>query len=146
LKPNSQSKESNEIIGILLIGHGSSIPKGNDVVFKLSEMYKEMSDYPVEVGFMNIVEPSIPKAVNMLAKIGVTKIIAMPVFLAHGLHTKKDIPYMLGIGEAREDASYYNKKQDKIEFNGRIIYAEPIGADKRIVEVIGKKVEDALNS
>lgn len=68
----------------------------------------------------------------------------MPIFLAHGLHTKKDIPYMLGLGEARKDASYYNEKQEKIEFNGEIVYINPIGVDSRIAEIIGQRVEDVL--
>jgi sirohydrochlorin cobaltochelatase len=134
----------NESIGILLIGHGSSLTQGNEVLHRLYEMYKKNSDYPVEVGFMNIEKPSIPTALNILAKKGVTKIIAVPLFLAHGLHTKQDIPYMLGLGKAREDASYYHEKQEKIEFDGQIIYIEPIGVDRRIVDIIKDRVEDAL--
>ncbi|BDZ70871.1 sirohydrochlorin ferrochelatase [Methanobacterium petrolearium] len=68
----------------------------------------------------------------------------MPIFLAHGLHTKQDIPYMLGLGEGRKDAGYYHEKQEQIEFDGEIVYLDPIGVDARIVEIIEKKVEDAL--
>ncbi len=141
MKTNSQSKES---IGILLIGHGSSLPDGNSVVYELTEMYKKMTDYPVELGFMNIEKPTIPTALNTLAKKGVTRIIAMPIFLAHGLHTKKDIPYMLGLGEGRKDASYYNTKREKIEFDGEIVYIDPIGVDTRIGDIIGQRIEEAL--
>ncbi|MBI5458815.1 sirohydrochlorin nickelochelatase [Methanobacterium sp.] len=139
---NSKSN-STEKIGILLIGHGSSLPQSNDVIYKLSSMYKETSPYPVEMGFMNIEKPSIPTALNALAGKGVNKIIAAPIFLAHGLHTKEDIPYMLGLGEARKDAGYYNEKQEVIEFDGEIVYIEPIGADPRIVDVIKKRVKDS---
>ena len=136
--------QSNESIGILLIGHGSSLPQGNTVVYKLYEKYKKMSDYPVEVGFMNIEKPTIPTALNKLAKKGITRVIAVPLFLAHGLHTKEDIPYMLGLGEARKDAGYYHEKREKIEFNGQITYIDPFGSDSRIVDIIKKRVEDAL--
>lgn len=141
METNSQSNES---IGILLIGHGSSNAQGNIVVYELSKKYKKMSDYPVEVGFMNIEKPTIPTALNTLAKKGVTKIIAVPLFLAHGIHTKQDIPYMLGLGEARKDASYYHKKKEKIEFNGEIIYIEPFGVDSRIADIIKERVNNAL--
>ncbi|WP_321422411.1 sirohydrochlorin nickelochelatase [uncultured Methanobacterium sp.] len=140
---NTESN-SNEKIGILLIGHGSSLSQSNDVIHKLSAMYKETSPYPVEVGFMNIEKPSIPTALNTLAGKGVDRIIAAPIFLAHGLHTKEDIPYMLGLGEARKDAGYYNQEQDPIEFDGEIVYIEPMGADPRIVDVIKKRVEESL--
>lgn len=131
-------------IGILLIGHGSSLPYGNKVLYELAEYYKEDSDFPVEVGFMNVEKPTIPAAINMLAKKGVTKIIAVPVFLAHGLHTKEDIPYMLGLGMGRENAEYLKIKREKINFRGEIVYIEPLGADPRIAEIIEDRVEDAL--
>jgi sirohydrochlorin ferrochelatase len=138
------TSSDSENIGILLVGHGSSLSSGNEVVYRLWEQYKEESDYPVEVGFMNIEKPTIPTAINTLAKEGVSRIIAVPVFLAHGLHTKEDIPYMLGLGEPRKDAGYYNQEREKIEFEGQITYIEPLGADRRIVEILKKKVEDAL--
>ncbi|MCE5213697.1 MAG: sirohydrochlorin nickelochelatase [Methanobacterium sp.] len=141
MEKNSHSDES---IGILLIGHGSSLSSGNKVIFELAEKYKEKSDYPVEVGFMNVEKPTIPSAINMLAKKGVTKIIAMPVFLAHGLHTKQDIPYMMGLGNGREGAHYLHMKQEEIEFDGEIVYIEPLGADPRIADIIGDRVDDAL--
>ncbi len=135
---------SNENVGILLIGHGSSLSQSNDVIYELVTMYKETSPYPVEVGFMNIEKPSIPTALNTLAEEGVDKIIAVPIFLAHGLHTKQDIPYMLGLGEARKDAGYYNQEQEPIKFDGEIVYIEPMGADPRIVDVIKKRVGESL--
>lgn len=61
MERNPQSKEK---IGILLIGHGSSLPEGNNVVYELTEKYKKISDYPVQVGFMNIEDPTIPTALN----------------------------------------------------------------------------------
>lgn len=141
METNSQSDETT---GILLIGHGSSLPYGSKVLYKLAEEYKDMSEFPVVVGFMNVEEPTIPAAINLLAKKGVTKIIAVPVFLAHGVHTKQDIPYMLGLGEGREDAHYKQVKQDEIEFDGQIIYIEPLGADPRIADIIEDRVENAI--
>lgn len=142
------NKDSNRNIGILLIGHGSSLPYGSEVLYKLAEMYKKSldSDCPVEVGFMNIEKPTIPSALNTLAKKGTTKIIAVPVFLAHGIHTKQDIPYMLGLGEGRKDSRYYHEKREEIKFDGQIIYIDPIGVDPRIVNVIEKRVKEALIS
>ncbi len=142
METNTESKEK---IGILLIGHGSSLAEGNSVTYELSEMYTKMSEYPVQVGFMNVEKPTIPTALNTLARKGVEKIIAVPVFLAHGLHTKEDIPYMLGLGEAREDAGYYQEQKEKIEFNGEIVYVNPLGSDERIVDIINKRVEDTIN-
>ncbi len=135
-----------ESIGILLIGHGSSLPYGSKVIYELSKMYKENSDFPVEVGFMNIEDPTIRAAINTLTKKGVSKIIAVPLFLAHGVHTKQDITYMLGLGKPREDARYNQLKQENIEFKGEILYIEPLGPDPRIADIIEDRVEGVLKA
>jgi sirohydrochlorin ferrochelatase len=142
MEKDSHSKEST---GILLIGHGSSLPYGRKVIYELARKYKERSDFPVEVGFMNIEEPTIRAAINTLAKKGVGKIIAVPVFLAHGVHTKQDVNYMLGLGEPRADAHYNKLKQEKIEFDGEIVYIGPLGPDPRIADIIEDRVENAVN-
>lgn len=138
-------------IGVLLVGHGSRLPYGKDVVSKLGEMYKQNSDYLVEVGFMNMSKPSIPAAINMLAKQGVAKIIVTPVFLAHGVHTKQDIPHILGIDNGHEHTpghehghSHADEETEEIEFDGEIIYTEPLGADPRLIDIIGDRVKTAL--
>ena len=136
-------------VGILLVGHGSRLPYGKDVVSQLAEMYKENSNYIVEVGFMNISKPSIPAALNKLAKEGVEKIIVTPVFLAHGVHTKQDIPHILGLDEGPEHShdhghSHHEEEKEEIEFKGEIIYTEPLGADARLVDIIKDRVASAL--
>ena len=147
---NSDSKTAK--IGILLVGHGSRLPYGKDVVSQLAEMYKENSNYLVEVGFMNISKPSIPSAINKLAKGGVEKIIVTPVFLAHGVHTKQDIPHILGLDNGHEHSHGHDhghshedeEEQEEIEFEGEIIYTEPLGADTRLVDIIKDRVASAL--
>jgi sirohydrochlorin ferrochelatase len=147
---NSNSKTAK--IGILLVGHGSRLPYGKDVVSQIAEMYKENSDYLVEVGFMNISKPSIPSAINKLSKEGVKKIIVTPVFLAHGVHTKQDIPHILGLDDGHEHSHGHDhghsheeeEKQEEIEFEGEIIYTEPLGADARLVDIIKERVASAL--
>ncbi|MBI5680999.1 MAG: sirohydrochlorin nickelochelatase [Methanobacterium sp.] len=143
----------NDKIGILLVGHGSRLPYGKDVVSRLAEMYKENnSNYLVEVGFMNISKPSIPSALNKLADEGVQKIIVTPVFLAHGVHTKQDIPKILGLNNGHDDSHghshghdhHHEEEVEEIKFDGEIIYTEPLGADLRLVDIIKDRVNNAL--
>ena len=146
---NSDSKTAK--IGILLVGHGSRLPYGKDVVSKLGEIYKQKSKYIVEVGFMNMSKPSIPAAINRLAKQGVEKIIVTPVFLAHGVHTKQDIPHILGLDDENKHSkghghhhSHNDEEVEEILFDGEIIYTEPLGADPRLVDIINDRVVNAL--
>ena len=96
---NSNSKNN---VGVLLISHGSRLPYGKEVINEVAEIYQEKTDSPVVVSYMNMSEPSIPVAINQLADEGVEKIIAIPVFLAHGVHTKEDIPKMLQINNGQD--------------------------------------------
>ena len=147
---NSQSK-----IGVLLVGHGSRLPYGKDVVSQIADIYGEQSPYLVEIGFMNMSQPSIPAAINKLAREGVEKIIVTPVFLAHGVHTKQDIPRILGLDNGQEENhqdpeghththSHHDEQVEEIQFKGEIIYTEPLGADKRITDIIKDRVNNAL--
>jgi sirohydrochlorin ferrochelatase len=147
---NSSSKNK---IGVLLVGHGSRLPFGKDVVSQIAGMYKADEDYLVEVGFMNMSKPSIPEAINKLSEDGAQKIIVTPVFLAHGVHTTEDIPRILGLKNEEKDDDHghshghshsHEEETVAIEFDGEIIYTEPLGADKRIADIVKDRVNDAL--
>jgi sirohydrochlorin cobaltochelatase len=135
-----------------LVGHGSRLPYGKDVVTQIADMYREDEGLLVEVGFMNMSKPSIPEAINSLAQQGAEKIVVTPVFLAHGVHTTEDIPRILGLNNGHGDSehnhghghSHEDENQVKIDFKGEIIYTEPLGADRRIAAIINDRVNDAL--
>ena len=144
----SNSELKTNKIGVVLVGHGSRLPYGKEVVTNLAQMYSENENYMVEVGFMEMTKPTIPSAINKLASNGAEKIIVTPVFLAHGVHTKHDIPHILGLDNGHEHShkhSHHHKDEDeKIEFDGEIIYTEPLGPDPRIVEIIKDRVNNSL--
>lgn len=171
---NSENKT-----GILLIGHGSRLPYNKEVVSEIAEKYaKTQPDYTVEVGFMELAQPDIPTAFNKLKETGVNRIIVTPIFLAHGMHTKRDIPTILGLEPADMEKELGQKKEEHehhhghhhhhdeeghhehghhhhghhhhhgevetVDFDGEIIYTEPIGADDAIVEIVKERVNPNL--
>lgn len=142
---NSNSKND---VGVILVGHGSRLPYGKDVLSQLAEIYKKNTNYPVEIGFMNMDQPSIPTSINKLADLGVKKIVVTPVFLADGVHTTQDIPRILGLGNGDETMEHHHHhhehEQEHVHFHGEIIYTKPLGADIRIAEIIKDRVENAL--
>lgn len=155
---NSNSKSK---IAVLLISHGSRLPYGEEVINGLADIYREQTDYHVMVSYMNMSEPSIPVAINQLADEGVEKIIAIPVFLAHGVHTTQDIPKILQINNGHDlkehkhessghshghghSHSHNDEETVEIKFKGDIIYTEPLGADRRIADIIKDRVNNAL--
>ena len=154
---NSNSKNDT---GILLVGHGSRLPYNKDVVGTIAEKYAQTKpDYNIEVGFMELAEPDIPTAFNKLKETSVKKIIVTPVFLAHGMHTKRDIPTILGLepadiekelghshshGHGHHHHHHHGEETETVEFDGEIIYTEPIGADDAIVDIIAERINPHL--
>ncbi|MBE6493531.1 MAG: sirohydrochlorin nickelochelatase [Methanosphaera stadtmanae] len=163
---NSNSK--NNETGLLFIGHGSRLPYNKQVVTELAEKYSaSQPEYPMEVGFMELVRPSIADAFNKLKETGVKRVIVTPVFLAHGKHTKKDIPTILGIEPSDEELNpdeqapaehhhcnhghehhhghhHHHAPAEPVEFDGEIVYNEPIGADDGLVKVLHDRIDKYL--
>ena len=79
--------------------------------------------------------PTIPEAIEAIAKKGVKKIILVPAFLAPGVHTTQEIPELIGIKD----------KQLHLSSKGvQILYGEPIGSDERIADILEEKALLAL--
>ena len=138
-------------------------------------MYREKTDFKVNVGYMEIHKPNIPQAINELVEgTEINTIIAVPVFLAHGMHTTRDIPKILGLtddeeefednhnhnhphnhnhnhphnhpkDEEHQNAHHHHHDIEKVNFDGEIIYTEPLGADSLVIEIIKNRVKSAIN-
>ena len=157
---------SDKKTGILLLSHGSRLDDGEEVIKAYKEMYEEeFPDMPVEYGFMEIRKPGIPETINKLtSENDLDKIIVVPVFVAHGLHTKRDIPTMLGIesdyepeedhhhhhdhdhghGHGHHHHHHHGDEEETFEFDGEIILTDPLGIDTRLYGIIKDRVSDFL--
>jgi sirohydrochlorin ferrochelatase len=144
--------KSNKETGILLISHGSRLKHGSEVINKLADLYRQKTTNKVEVGYMERKEPNIPQAVaNLTEGTNIERIIVVPVFVAHGLHTKRDIPKILGLNSDEElideeenfHHHHHHHEIETVNFDGEIIFTDPLGADPLIVKIIEKRVEEA---
>lgn len=127
--------------GILILGHGTRHPS-------LSNMHviKMNSDRLAAIGYKNVTfafnefcEPSIKDALSYLEKQGVKKIVAIPLFIAMGLHLGDEIPEQIGIPSYSDGG--------KIIVNGREIdvrYTAPVEADGRLTDNIDRKARHYL--
>lgn len=155
--------------GILLLSHGSRLPDGEDVIKAYKEMYlEEFPEAIVEYGFMEIRKPGIPETIKKLTEqADLEKIIVVPVFIAHGLHTKRDIPKILGIESDLDEEEFesghhhhhghhdhdhrhhhhhhhHDHDEEEVHFDGEIVLTDPIGIDARLFEIIKDRVSDSL--
>lgn len=132
----------NEKIGILALGHGSRHPHNKEVVTGVAELIaKKYKNVVVKTGFMNMNTPTMKEGLDGFKGTGVSKIVAVPIFLAHGVHTMEDIPQILGISK--------ESRKTIIKLDGRdvaLIYSEPLGVDELVAELAFKRANEALSS
>lgn len=129
-----------EKIGILALGHGSKLPYNKEMLSGVADMIAEKyQNTVVRIGFMNMNDPTMDEGLKAFEGTGVSTIVAVPIFLAHGVHTTEDIPQILGI--SRED------RKTSININGTdvaLIYAEPLGAHPLIADLAYERAIEAL--
>ena len=123
-------------VGLILIGHGSRLPHNRENLEKLAEILRKRSEFKiVEIAFMIRNTPTIPQAIDTLAKKGVSQIVLVPVFIAAGVHTTQEIPDLIDVKE----------KESQLSAAGiQLYYGEPIGADERIAVILAEKALNAL--
>ena len=124
--------------GILLLGHGSTRPHNKELVENVAEMIANQKNVLVRIAFLNMDKPDLKEGLKSFEGTDVDRIIALPLFLAHGVHTLEDIPGELNLG---------NDKKAVVDIDGKsveVLYAEPLGADPRIAEIAYSRAEEAL--
>lgn len=131
-----------EKIGILALGHGSKHPHNKEVVTGVANLIaKKYKNVVVRTGFMNMNTPTMKEGLEAFKGTGVSTIVAVPIFLAHGVHTMEDIPQILGISR--------DSRKTTIKLDGRevtLVYSEPLGTDELVAELAFKRAKEALLS
>jgi len=142
-------------LGVLLISHGSSLPYAEETFKDILDKYTSLTGHNAEVGYMKVAKPSIPDAIDKLLNRNnnIKRIIAMPVFLAPGIHTNIDIPILLGLEPKETDPrcpdgnypeDHYLMESEPVTFTGEIDLIDCIGPDPKIINIINKKIESII--
>lgn len=125
-------------VGILVLGHGSTLPYNREMVEKFAEMISNNHSGPVRTAYLNMDKPNIAEGLKSFDETGVKKIVALPIFLAHGVHTQEDIPHELGIND--DGKAIINISGNEVE----IACAEPLGVDECIANLAYQRAMEAL--
>ena len=130
----------NEKIKVILLGHGSSLSYAQKNFEKLKNLIAEnYSLNDIDFAFMTEGKEALNKKIYSNLTKNTKKIIVVPVFLSHGVHTKEDIPKMLELN---------SNNWKNINHQGRtikLIYTEPLGIDLRIAEIVMDRIQNAIN-
>jgi len=127
--------------GMLLVGHGSTMPYNQELVEKTAEFIKaKNAGYIVKCGFMNMNKPTIKESLEAFRHEPIDALVVVPLFLAKGVHIEKDIPGEIGLAEG--------VKKGIFVMNGKsipLLYADPIGSDPLLADLMVKNANTALS-
>jgi sirohydrochlorin ferrochelatase len=123
-------------LGIVILGHGSraAVGEANNVVFQVADLVRlQRVDDMVETAIMNRDSglQTIEAAVESLIIRGAKKVIIAPLFFANGMHIRSDIPAEISALQAKHPEVI-------------ITMASPIGADKRLADILVERIEAVL--
>ena len=81
---------------IILFGHGARDSRWREPFDRLAALWREQhSTTPVELAFLEMMQPSLEEAVTALSAIGATDLTVVPVFFGQGGHLRNDFPVLL---------------------------------------------------
>ncbi len=138
-----------EKMGLLIIAHGSPSKQWNQAIIDLGNNTKSLLEekklniLEVRIAFMEFTEPSIATVIKQMEDDGITKIYALPLFIAPSGHSFYDIPTILGL--------YYDKKMYDtlkeegikiVDTNAKITLGPSLNYGKVIQEILLDKVKE----
>ena len=145
--------DDNAKTGILLVTHGSRLNYNKEFATALYNKFEKTCELPSSFGFMELCGPSIPESINKLVEEnGLERLVVVPVFIAPGMHTTHDIPHILGFLDDHEHEHSHGHSHGHgdhdhvhdltpVEFDGEILYPEPIKADDILIDILAKMIE-----
>ena len=117
--------------GVVVIGHGTANPVGaaetKNIVAQVDAI---LPNIPVELGYLEVIEPTIEMAVERLAARGCKKIVAFPILLFAAGHAKQDVPQALQEAVARQGLS--------------VTQADPLGLHEQVISLARRRFYEAI--
>jgi len=81
---------------IVLFGHGARDVRWREPFDRLASLWKaQHPNTPVQLAFLEMMEPSLELAVDRLVNEGASEIVVVPVFFGQGGHLRNDFPLQL---------------------------------------------------
>ena len=117
--------------GVLVIGHGTADPVGAAETRQVAATVASlMPDVPVELGFLEVIAPTIDQAVARLAARGCRSLVAAPLLLFAAGHAKRDVPEAVAVAAAARGLS--------------VLQADAFGEIREIVELSRTRRREAV--
>ena len=129
--------------GFLLVGHGSKKPYNKELIETTADLVAAKEDrFLVKAGFMSINTPTVQEKLEEFKSEDIDKLVVVPLFLAKGIHILVDIPGILGLEEGSYNGTFALANGTEIP----LFYAQPIGSDPLLADLMIKNADDVLNN
>ena len=100
--PNARGWRGGRTRGVVVVGHGTADPVGAEETRQVAALVAGMlPDVAVELGFLEVIGPSIGEALERLAARGCTEVVAAPLLLFTAGHARRDVPEAVRDGAMR---------------------------------------------
>jgi sirohydrochlorin cobaltochelatase len=81
---------------LILFAHGSRDPKWAEPFKAIQSLIRAQApDLPVELAYLELMQPGIQECLTSLVKQGVKRVSVVPIFLAAGRHLREDLPALI---------------------------------------------------
>ncbi len=123
--------------GIMIIGHGSRYNYNKWIMEEQKRRLEEKGFDNVYIGFNETTYPLVNDTLQEMVSDGIEEVIAIPFFIASGLHITRDIPKKLMLEE--------NSTGGTVKVDGKDIiirYEPPIGKDPALAEILSEKIDE----
>jgi sirohydrochlorin cobaltochelatase len=119
---------------IILFGHGARDIRWREPFDRLAELWRSQSpSIPVELAFLEFMQPSLEVAVASLFNLGASQITVVPIFFGQGGHLRNDFPLLL---------DSCRKKFPSIALSS----TPAVGENLAILQAIADIVAESINS
>jgi len=122
------------VTGIVVFAHGSRIEAANQAVRSAAAELARLGDRPiVEAAFLELGQPSLEEAADVLVAKGVDRIVIIPYFLTPGTHLERDLPAIV---------ERIVKKHNHID----VLTTASLDGHKGLVEILADRAHTVLLS
>lgn len=117
--------------GILVVGHGTADQTGADETRQIARLVAALlPGVPVELGFLEVIGPSIAESLLRLAARGCREVVAAPLLLFKAGHARQDVPAAVRDGARAAGVSCRQ--------------SDPLGCHEKIVALSRRRRREAL--
>ena len=125
-------QRANEIIGVIIVDHGSRREASNQMLLEIVDAFRKSGTYPIiEPAHMELAEPSIADAYDACVQQGATRIIVHPFFLLPGRHWDSDIPRLAAEAAAKHPPTSF-------------LVTNPLGSYPLMIQIISERISACL--